>query len=192
MAAMFTAVVIACLGLAQRSDAAVTWLVSESGGDVLLSTSGSLQLGGGFVVGTITRDWGGDVTDDLFGARGVMDRVAGAGSITGALSGLVGVSSTSTASGVFGANNASLFLEQGVYVGAATTITPVASMTFLSNTISNIFGSVLDSGPVVLWTANGSGDTISVALAPAATVPEPSTTALLGLGGLALMLRRRR
>ena len=42
----------------------------------------------------------------------------------------------------------------------------------------------------VAYTTN-SGDQIKIGVNPAA-VPEPSSTALLGLGGLALMLRRRR
>ena len=44
MAAMFTAVVIACLGLTQRGEAVVMWEVSEVGGDVTIIASGTLAL----------------------------------------------------------------------------------------------------------------------------------------------------
>ena len=61
-------------------------------------------------------------------------------------------------------------------------------MVFNGTTIATMFGTNLDSGPVLLYTLDGgTSDTISIAL-----VPEPTTTALLGLGGLALILRRRK
>ena len=46
LAAMFTAVVIACLGLAQQVEAAVTWTVDQVGADLVMTTSGSLVLDG--------------------------------------------------------------------------------------------------------------------------------------------------
>ncbi len=47
LAAMFTAVVIACFGLAQQGEAVVMWEVSEVGGDVTIVASGTLDLPGG-------------------------------------------------------------------------------------------------------------------------------------------------
>ena len=44
MAAMFTAVIIASLGLTQRGEGALTWVVSQEGSDVVLQTSGSLEM----------------------------------------------------------------------------------------------------------------------------------------------------
>jgi len=46
--------------------------------------------------------------------------------------------------------------------------------------------------PTVPSVSTYNGDTISLVFEPVSAVPEPSSTALLGLGGLALLLRRRR
>ena len=202
MAAMFTAVIIACLGLAQKGEAAVTWLVSQVGDDVVMVTSGDLQVGvggsfvrqqneflgavvagGGVVVKTGLTDTltnlgvaGTNIIADPFIIDGNILTVLRADVFTGDSFGHHGVSGN-------------LFLDPSDYSGSATTITPVSSMTYFNVTVADLFATNLDNGPVVVWTASVTGDTIQFALA---AVPEPSSTALLGLGGLALMLRRRR
>ncbi len=83
-----------------------------------------------------------------------------------------------------------LFYDAGVYTGSATTVSISNTfMTVLGVNINDLFGSALDNGPLVIWESVVTGDSIQIGLA---AVPEPSSTALLGLGGLALMLRRRR
>ena len=91
----------------------------------------------------------------------------------------------------FGAlSDGSLILDGGVYTGSATTVSISNTfMTVLGVNINDLFGSALDNGPLVIWESVVTGDSIQIGLA---AVPEPSSTALLGLGGLALMLRRRR
>ena len=54
-------------------------------------------------------------------------------------------------------------------------------------TVSGAFGSQLNSGALTVWTHGISGDTISFV-----AVPEPSSALLVGLGGIGLLVRRRR
>ena len=81
-------------------------------------------------------------------------------------------------------------MADGYWGGAP--ITPISSMTFFNTHYSDVFGGNLDSGPVAIWSTEGSNDFVFVALGQIVAVPEPSSTALFGLGGIALMLRRRR
>ncbi len=93
-----------------------------------------------------------------------------------------------------------LFIAAGIYAKAVPDVielndpayAPSGTFTWNGTTLAGIGLSALTTTPTTVWTiteAGGSGDTIQFALAP---VPEPSTTALLGLGGLALILRRRK
>ena len=98
--------------------------------------------------------------------------------------------------------SASTFRFSSVTGSMPSAITPDTVITFYGESISSLFGSSLDSrNPVTiygLYDRNGvSGaspdgmillDSVQLLL----FVPEPSSTALLGLGGIALMLRRRR
>ena len=214
LAAMFTAVVIACLGLAQRSDAAVTWLVSDDGTDLTIQTDGGTlnynlndwltpgvandpfwYSGSGAVLTNNTIYGGGT------GARQVSETGAGVAGyelpIDGTFSSFVSgfAMASGDAFGVTTSNGAPGFIAArlSLPIGSALSgsITPITTFTLYGTTVSTVFGSNLDSGPVVIWEDRISGDTVQIGLAPAA-VPEPSSTALLGLGGLALMLRRRR
>jgi hypothetical protein len=51
--------------------------------------------------------------------------------------------------------------------------------------------SLITDGQLLAWTANGASAAYKVSSMTFSVVPEPSSTALLGLGGLALILRRR-
>ena len=62
-------------------------------------------------------------------------------------------------------------------------------MTF-NDSIDDVFGNSLDSGPVTIWEDMVSKDTITLSLSP--IVPEPSSVTLLIIGTLGCMLRRQR
>ena len=62
-------------------------------------------------------------------------------------------------------------------------------MTF-NESIDDVFGNSLDSGPVTIWEDMVSKDTITLSLSP--IVPEPSSVTLLIIGTLGCMLRRQR
>ncbi len=51
--------------------------------------------------------------------------------------------------------------------------------------------STITDDQLVAWTGDGVSDVYRVSSLNFVVVPEPGTTALLGLGGLALILRRR-
>ena len=199
LAAMFTAVIIACLGLTQRGEAVVMWEVSEVGGDVTIIASGTLNLpgtvfdypvsttsfaavssGGALIVRSIgSQRFGG--FDAVF--NDVVSSAVSYNSNNGDILSFGGDSF-----GVFAGGD--LILDGGVYTGSATTVSISNTfMTVLGVNINDLFGSALDNGPLVVWESVVTGDSIQIGLA---AVPEPSSTALLGLGGLALMLRRRR
>ena len=196
---MFTAVVVASLGLTQRSEAVVMWEVSEVGGDVTLLASGTLDLPGGGSVSYQPNSlaFAAVSAGGVIGVRADgVDRVTGVDAV---FNDVVSSATSYNSDGVivdFGGDTiwalpiGILVLDVGVYTGSATTVS--ISNTFMTVpgvNINDLFGSVLDNGPLVVWESVVTGDSIQISLA---AVPEPSSTALLGLGGLALMLRRRR
>ena len=61
-----------------------------------------------------------------------------------------------------------------------------------SSLLSNNIALIEASDGLVLTSLFNGGETMMTVNVTASAVPEPSSTALLGLGGLALMLRRRR
>ena len=188
---MLAAASISLLALSQQADAAVTYLVAQDGLNVNIYTTGSIDLGtqtnisNGVAHGVgPTAIW--NFNTSASGARSTggtwendIPTLAGATFAADSWSGnIFGVSingpRTVTA----------LYTNRGV---SGTTYTPTTNWVFNDETIATMFGTNLDSGPVLLWTAATGGETVSIEL-----VPEPSSAALLGLGGLALILRRRK
>jgi len=196
-AALLAATSITYLSLCPQVEAGVTWLASDVGGNLVLSTDGGTLDTGSMSVsvhnsGSFT---GGEYRHNSSALYRIDDDYRpgdSVGSISGADPWLAGSTvSLETSGDTFGFSNDTLYWNYSGTPGTITpgSITPMTTITFVGLTTSTAFGSNLDAGPVVLWTHTESGDTISVGLA---SVPEPSSTALLGLGGLALMLRRRR
>lgn len=184
---------IACVGLATPAHAVVTWIVSEDASGVTISTDGgSLNLGsttaaftnlGGVNAASVA-------SDSLWSQPNLRHRAA---ANTGTATPLVGASAFA-----FDVASGHAFGHTDDYVSWDPTwgttpgvITPISTIDFAAGTtINSIFSNSLNGGPVTVWTHDTTGDTIQVKLAIPA--PEPSSTALLGLGGLALMIRRRR
>lgn len=91
----------------------------------------------------------------------------------------------------FGFSGSVLFWD-GSFGATPGVIAPDRAWTLNGLTVADAFGTNLDSGPVLLWTNDITSDTISVGLASSAAVPEPSSFALLGLGGIGVLVLRRR
>ena len=169
--------------------------------DVVLTATGSLSLAG------LTKSTAGaslgatNVLDTVneqlqlgSGSNGAVDRFTlavknspfnSATSLTGTLNNW-----TSNSNSIrFQQNNGQLLVDDAIVAG--DTLIVSSQVTFSNRTLAD-FG--LTAGNVVLFLENESDGT-----APAAdgqvfvsTVPEPSSSILLGLGGVALILRRRR
>ncbi len=199
---MFTAAVIASLGLAQKAEAGVTWVVSQSGSDLVMETTGSLSLPSRTLVGT------GYFGQDLYDIRKVFGPYPSNGSAdirvdywrpdqTGRITATGGdpintwenwdgfgmvspmpfiINVLSPNAGVATGNNfgvgsnntdgfGQLTLDTGAYTGAATTVSPTSTITMAGRSIAEVFGTNLNNGPVVVFTVDGTGDTISIGLA---------------------------
>ena len=197
------------LGLTQETEAVMFVSFSQSGSDVILNVSGSLDLSG------LDNEQNNGINfgaNDQFNTNGQLQ--IGAGSNVPLNKWTLTQISTPVSIGTNidgfvlswdGANNAGAIRFQqnngqiavddafGTQGGdtLGTTVNVTSQHAFVGKTLAD-FG--LTVGTNVLWMENESsvvqGDDGKVFLVVA--VPEPSSTALLGLGGLALMLRRRR
>ncbi len=185
------------LGTIQQSEAAITYAFSVSGNDVILDISGSLDLTG--LTETVLAP---TLGADLFIASGATEFGAGADVAANAWNlALQNDVFTTTTTQIFAAvdswnSNASvirieeannrMFLDDSFQTGDTVTVTG-AQFTFSNVDLSDFN---LTAGQNTLWFQNSNatgtdGDVYVTA------IPEPSTLALIGLGGL-LCLRRRR
>lgn len=195
--AMLAAASISLIVLSQHAEATVTWLVSDNGTDLTLQTSGSLDMGvdSGSVItfspeAAHLHDSDGTILSEFETTSYVSQNGTFSGNTTGSLLNDPVMIHTGDAFGLHTNSEIGLMWDDrfGITPG---TLTPVTTLVITGHTVASAFGSNLDAGPIVLWTHNLTGDTVNIALA-SSVAPEPSSTALLGLGGLALMLRRRR
>lgn len=188
--AVIQAAVITSLGVFQPAEAAVTWLVSDDGANLTITTDGgSLDVGTTVnsgvttgIIGRVTNDgptfyvWNGNV---FFAGAGTAEPFP-------AWEDADNISANTVDGDTFGYSRHAIYWD-GTLGSSPGMITPNSTMTFSNLTVADAFGSTLDSGPVLLWTHDTTGDTISVAL-----VPEPSSIALFGFGLGSLVLRRKR
>lgn len=208
------ALTVATLALSSASSSAALLLTfTEEGGNVVMRTSGSVDMNG---------TWNAD-SERFAPGGGVMDQYGFYNQIEGDYEyfrNIDGDEHTTDfalqSTGQFLADSSvgdhflvttqsvAFFNDQGAVndnaapTGAAAVYNPATVITWNNTSINALFGSAHDRyTEISLWqndTIAGADGNISFALmAPAAAaVPEPSSTALLGLGGLGLLLRRRR
>lgn len=174
----------AFVALATPAHAVVTWIVSEDGTGVTMSTSGSLD----------TQIIASDPPFSLTSANmGDTYLYASVGSFHQALvgttvsSGFASAFSSDVGSYSFGHDALGHLFWDPIDGALPTSLSPTAEIRWDGETVFSLFGTSLDSGPVTVWTHNDTNDTIQVAL-----VPEPSSATLLGLGCLGFFLRRSR
>jgi len=179
---------IACFALAQNMEAGVTWLASDDGTDLTLTTDGgSFNAGATLTDGTspfVGAHWTNDTSQSFYGTGNVNTQSAGT---TSGLDPWIVVGIVGTGTGhSFGYFTTNLVWDTG-FGDTPGVFTPVTTMTFAGVTVATAFGTNLDAGAVTLWTHGTTGDTISVAK----VVPEPSSMVMVSLSLAILMLRRR-
>jgi len=174
--------------LSQPADAAVVWLVSDDGTNLTMTTTGTLDIGP-TTGSSHTANAHKATISSLYstGTLGSQYRTWGSAYTWTAFSEMNALGDADSSSGgAFGHRVDILHwdLSLGDTPGI---ITPMTSMTWNNKTISSVFGTSLDAGPVTVWEINATGESISVAL-----VPEPTSISLLALSGLCMLVRRRR
>lgn len=174
------ATLITFASLAGGANAALLITFEEVGGDVIATTSGSLvvpaspdvNFSGNFLVG-------GD--NSLSYLTGNFNLYYG-----GTFGGMsISLTPSSGSGSTFGIEASAIYLDSTAAVGSS--YTPATTWTWSGQTLSSIGLSSLTSSPTTVYTAKN-GSTVSIA-----SIPEPSSTLLLGFGaGSFLVLRRRR
>ena len=188
------------LGLTDHSKGAITLLFTQNGSDVVLTATGSLSLVG------LTKTTAGatlgatnilDSTNEQLqigsGTNQPVDRFTlvvkslpfnSASNITGALNSW----SSNSNSIRFQQNNGYLLIDDAFAAG--DTVTVDSQITFANRTLSE-FGLIAGTSVVFLENESDAGPAADGQVIVTA-VPEPTSAVLLGLGGLALILRRRK
>ncbi|MBT7068859.1 MAG: hypothetical protein HN919_21365 [Verrucomicrobia bacterium] len=168
------------------AEAALTWEVSEAGGNVTMTTVGSLDITGltGATSSTFSSsaegvDRNGSGWEYINNSGGNAswyrkDMNEGAPSAVPVVS--TGTFAPDSVSGdTFGQrkhDNGNFSLHWDLSEGATPgTISPISTMVFNNQTIASMFGTNLDSGPVTLWTYGATGDSILIALASTPATP---------------------
>lgn len=172
--------------MTSHSQAAVTVFFEQVGDDVVATWTGSIDLGDwdrnqlGFNSGagpTLLYDFQSSV--EVYN-NGLASNVSGFGGIVdsseGGSIGIVNNEFAVTSDGIVGAPASSIYnFDLNPFV-----------MTFETDLLSSIGASSFNN--TLAWTSSAGGDnTVSYT-----TVPEPSSTALIGFGALGLIIRRRR
>ena len=160
---MLAAASISLLAMAPSADAAVTWLVSEVGGSVHATTTGSLVvLPGGYATGGFNGAGAGPNTFGYWngGTPDTGQHYAGTGLGTGYVLPMIPYATSLVSGELFFLDGDRLYYQWSK--SGLGTITPNSVIDLGPGTIASFFGTNLDSGPRTIW-MSASGDTISIA-----------------------------
>ena len=187
-----TLVLVAAGSWRQPAQAVLTYNIFENGGDVVVQTSGSLNL----PTSTGTRDcvnngvlWseyavvctGNAAESPSYSVTGEQSFTSAGDVVNQIASSAAGI--TTNLDGF-----SSLFAIDSSYVSGS----PIISSSTYSSTTLSALGFTATSGLIGTWTLAGTGDTINIVIGPPAEVPGPLP--LLGAGaafGFSRRLRRR-
>jgi len=181
---IMAAVSITFLGLSQQTDAGVTWLASDDGTDLTLTTDGgtlnilgtthmaALQYRFPLVKNDPNFNWGvmwhtsggcyAIVSDYFYLSQ---HEPIGVGTPSGNSPWIAGSPGAEVSGDSFGHAWTGFLWSEDSEVLPGILIRPLTTMVFRGLTVDSAFGKNLDKGPVLLWTHDISGDTISVARA---------------------------
>lgn len=175
--------------------AGVTFTFQEVGNDVVATTSGTIASGWSINFGKFsTASSAYLVTDSIRGAEDGGLRWVSQNNhwtLNNTLNGVTGNFIGVLTGDAFGfANDGNLYTSAGINEGDA--ITPNTTITWWNHTFTSLgLDTSLSTTPLVLFTLDN-GETISAARASGgAAVPEPSSLALLGCGGVVVSCVRR-
>ena len=189
-ATKLAAIAITCLSMITPIEAGVTWLASDDGTDLTLTTDGGTLN----ILGTIHREelqhrspslkhdpdfnWGvmwhtsgglyALVSDYFYLSR--FEKI-GAGTPSENTPWIAGSPGAEVTGDTFGHAWTGLMWSEDSDVIPGILIQPLTTMVFRGLTVDTAFGTNLDDGPVLLWTHDTSGDTISVARRPKLHTP---------------------
>ncbi|YCM46978.1 PEP-CTERM sorting domain-containing protein (plasmid) [Verrucomicrobiaceae bacterium 227] len=194
----FSVSALLLMATAQNSEAVITVAFEETGGDVVATISGELDLTG------LTRG-----IDDNLGSRGVsaytstrllqigtsgdggsFDRYSDGTHVAFTLS---MAPSSHTISETFGYTGDQLYVPGATPLNASA-YTPAAgmTMTWSGMSLADIGLGTLSATPITVWNnPNATGDAGAIQFV-GSSVPEPSSSLLLGLAGLGFISRRKR
>lgn len=190
------------MGTMSTAQAAVTVYWEQNGLDVIASWSGTLAVDPSLMIDTTL-----EVLDDgdLATTIQLLHLSMGANGYYINSTGSVSSTNISTSSDIpsgevspsFGIGRNNLYWNDvhisGGSVGAVSELTfdPTRDVIrFAGQTLAGMNAGSFSN--TLAWTATTTGDTISYTTGPVVSVPEPSSTLLLGLGTLALLARRKR
>ena len=177
---------------AATASADIILQVSDDGTDLTLQWTGTMDVGGSGTVFNLDLDWF-NADSSIVASLDGTGRRGGAGTVSGNDPWLLDTVNSNPGNGTglgFGFSGGSLFWDDS-FGFTPGVIAPDRTWTFTGLTVADAFGTNLDGGPVLLWTNDNTGDTISVAHS-AAAIPEPGSFALLAFAGVGLAVRRRK
>ena len=191
---IFTSAILATVllfSLGSLADASIVIFVSDDGADTTYSMTGTMDLTSITAQHTFAIDFDLGTSNQLYSADGTVHRRLFIGTLSMGVPG-AGFSQTSNGVGTsFG------FTDHGIIWDDSFTSNPGVvnvnrTWTIAGRTIASQFGTLLDSGPVVLWTLDATGETISITNSLTAAVPEPSSFAMFAACLVGFSRRRRR
>ncbi len=179
------------------SSAALLFTFSEESGDVVMRTSGSVNITNASLL-PFPLNASNSMNVFAEGYRNYGTSTVSV-NIYGGVDLLVASFSTGmTHNADVGAGSASSVNGTSFYASPAQitsgVVTLTTTMTWQSTTLANLgMGHHANNMEIDLWAAHtGAGDAETIRFKVVEAVPEPSSSALLGLGALSLLLRRRR